>query len=283
MAHDERAQSDRAGPDQSKRATTGHPVQDAIAQRWSPYGFAPRELPAAELRSLLEAARWSASSYNEQPWRFLVARREEGEAFERLVSCLVEFNQSWARHASALLLGVVARDFEGRDKRNPAAEHDLGLATGNLMTEATTRGIAVHAMIGIEADVARERCAIPPGFDPLTADRHRVCGGAGRFSRQASRARRGAAGAQGPHRDRLWRLVGAKRRPASTTERPFRNPEPGVSFEYRHPPSRGQRRRRDADAQPTRRLQRPRPRALQRAHGGGDSLRRGPPRSARSS
>ena len=50
MAHDERAQSDRAGPDQSKRATTGHPVQDAIAQRWSPYGFAPRELPAAELR-----------------------------------------------------------------------------------------------------------------------------------------------------------------------------------------------------------------------------------------
>ena len=155
--------------DAHKRARTDHPIQDAMQRRWSPYGFAPRSLPVAELRALLEAARWSASSYNEQPWRFVVARREEGEAFEALLSCLVEFNQSWARHASALALGVVARNFEGRDRRNPAAEHDLGLATGNLMVEASARGIAVHAMIGIEPERARERLAIPEGFDPLTA------------------------------------------------------------------------------------------------------------------
>ena len=86
----------------NKRAKPAHPIQETMQTRWSPYGFADRSLPAQELRCLFEAARWSPSSYNEQPWRFIVARREEGEPFERLLGCLVEFNQSWARHASAL-------------------------------------------------------------------------------------------------------------------------------------------------------------------------------------
>ncbi len=154
-----------------KRARLAHPIETGalVGARWSPYGFDPRPLPAAELRSLLEAARWSPSSYNEQPWRLVAARREDGEPFERLLGCLVEFNQSWARHASALVLGVVVRRFAGRDADNPAAEHDLGLATAHLMLEATARGLSTHAMIGIDAGRARAAFAIPDGFDPLTA------------------------------------------------------------------------------------------------------------------
>ncbi len=154
-----------------KRARPGHPIEieALVSARWSPYGFDARPLPADELRSLLEAARWAPSSYNEQPWRLVAVRREDGEPFERLLGCLVEFNQSWAQHASALVLGVVARRFEGRDARNPAAEHDLGLATAHLMLEGTARGIFTHAMIGIDAGRAREAFSIPDGFDPITA------------------------------------------------------------------------------------------------------------------
>lgn len=153
----------------TKRARPAYAIQETMQTRWSPYGFAERSLPARELRSLLEAARWSPSSYNQQPWRFVVARREEGEPFERLLSCLVEFNRGWARHASALALGIVARSFEGRGAGNPAAEHDLGLATAHLMLEGAARGIATHGMIGIDAARARDAFAVPEGFDPLTA------------------------------------------------------------------------------------------------------------------
>ena len=157
------------GGNTAKRAKPGSPIQDTIQARWSPYGFSPQTLPASELRAVFEAARWSPSSYNEQPWRFIAARREDGELFDRLLGCLVEFNRGWAQHASALALGIVVRDFANRDARNPAAEHDLGLATAHLMLEAAARGLATHGMIGIDPARAREAFSIPDGFDPLTA------------------------------------------------------------------------------------------------------------------
>ncbi len=152
-----------------KRARAARPIHEVLAARWSPYGFADRGVPGSTLHTLFEAARWSASSFNEQPWFFVVARREEGEAFGRVLGCLIEFNQSWARFAPALAICGVRQRFERNDKPNPAAEHDLGLATASLMFEATAHGLRVHAMIGIEKEVARERLAIPEGWDPLTA------------------------------------------------------------------------------------------------------------------
>lgn len=77
-----------------KTANADHPVHDLIARRWSPRAFSDRPVEPADLRSLLEAARWAASSFNEQPWFFLVARREDPEAFERMLGCLVEGNRT---------------------------------------------------------------------------------------------------------------------------------------------------------------------------------------------
>src|SRR5436305_14716764 len=84
------------------RATTDHPVHDLIAQRWSPYAFADRPVSKEDLLSLFEAARWAPSSYNEQPWSYLVATRDDPEEFGRLLSCLVEGNQAWAKAAPVL-------------------------------------------------------------------------------------------------------------------------------------------------------------------------------------
>lgn len=153
----------------SKQADTDHPVHDLIARRWSPYGFSDEAVDTATLHSLFEAARWAPSSYNEQPWRYIVATRDDPEAFERLLSCLAEPNQAWAGAAPVLALGVVSHNFESNGKFNRAAVHDLGLASAHLTVEATARGLYVHQMIGIDPERAREVYQIPDGFEAWTA------------------------------------------------------------------------------------------------------------------
>jgi nitroreductase len=151
-----------------KPAKPDHPIHDLLAARWSPYAFADRPVAGADLRSLFEAARWAASSYNEQPWSYIVATRDDRAQFERVLSCLVEGNQAWAKNVPVLALGVVTHKFKMNNKDNRAAVHDLGLAAGNLTLEATARGLVVHQMIGILPDKARETFQIPEGSEAWT-------------------------------------------------------------------------------------------------------------------
>jgi nitroreductase len=151
-----------------KTAATDHPIHKLLAQRWSPHAFQDRPVPPEDLRSLFEAARWAPSSYNEQPWSYLVATRENRVEFDRLLSCLVEPNQVWARTAPVLALGIVTHRFKRNNNENKAAVHDLGLAAGNLVMEATARGLHVHQMIGILPDRARELYHIPPDSEAWT-------------------------------------------------------------------------------------------------------------------
>ena len=151
-----------------KQATPDHPIQPLIADRWSPNAFADRPVPDDDLRSVFEAARWSASSYNEQPWRYIVATKASPADHERLLSCLVEGTRVWAKAAPVLALGCASLNFARNGRPNAAAEHDLGLASATLALEATSRGLSVHQMIGILPDRARELYRIPDGVRPLT-------------------------------------------------------------------------------------------------------------------
>lgn len=152
----------------SKIAETAYPVHKLIAERWSPYGFQDLPVSDGDLRSLLEAARWAPSSYNEQPWSYLIATRDQPDEFETLLSCLVEGNQGWARAAPVLMLCCTRRRFSRNDKPNAAAVHDLGLAAANLSMEATARGLSVHQMIGILPDRARDVYQLPDDVDAVT-------------------------------------------------------------------------------------------------------------------
>lgn len=151
-----------------KNAQADHPIHRLIAERWSPCAFADRPVPDADLLSLFEAARWAPSCYNEQPWNYIVATRADQDQFQRLLSCLVTANQAWARTAPVLALGVASLKFARNAKDNRSASHDLGLATANLLVEATSRGLFVHQMLGILPDKAREMYGIPAGFEALT-------------------------------------------------------------------------------------------------------------------
>jgi nitroreductase len=151
-----------------KRASNEHPIHELIARRWSPYAFDSRPVSKADTLSLFEAARWAASSYNEQPWSYLVATQDEPEEFAKLLSCLVEGNQVWAKAAPLLAISVASLNFRLNGKPNKAAIHDLGLAAGSLTFEATARGLAVHQMIGILPERVRELYGIPEGYEAVT-------------------------------------------------------------------------------------------------------------------
>jgi nitroreductase len=151
-----------------KHAQTDHPIHSLLSARWSPYAFADRPVSDDDLRSLFEAARWAASSYNEQPWSYIVAKKTNPAEFERLLSCLVEGNQPWAKAAPVLAIGCTSLNFARNGKPNAAAVHDLGLASANLVLEATARGLSVHQMIGILPERVRELYRVPDGVQPLT-------------------------------------------------------------------------------------------------------------------
>lgn len=150
-----------------KPAETDHPVHELVRERWSPRAFADRTIAQGDLDSLLEAARWAPSSRNSQPWRFAAARRDDEEAFGRILGCLVEWNRGWAEGAAALLVAcATTRDGKGRPLTH--AWYDTGQAVAWLTLEATARGIAVHQMGGFSPDAVRLAFALPEGLEPVT-------------------------------------------------------------------------------------------------------------------
>jgi nitroreductase len=142
-------------------------IHDLIEERKSPRAFADTPVEEEQLEALFEAARWAPSAMNEQPWRFIYATKEDKENFERLFSCLVEGN-SWARKASALFVTVAKKTYDFNGNPNSHAWHDVGLATGNLLLQATDLGLHVHLLGGFKADKAREVLGIPEGYEPVT-------------------------------------------------------------------------------------------------------------------
>lgn len=161
--HEPRDTADDEVREQKLAATTA-PVDDSIRKRWSPRAFSDRRITDRDLRTLLEAARWAPSSYNEQPWRFLVARRDDREAFDRIFRCLNEGNREWAEGAPVLMLTVAKLAFERTGEENRHAFHDVGLAMGNLLNQATQMDLYVHQMAGIDPERARETFRVPEGF-----------------------------------------------------------------------------------------------------------------------
>lgn len=152
-----------------KTAETRFPIHELIQRRWSPRAFSSESLAREDLLALLEAARWAPSAMNEQPWRYLVALREDEESFSRLLGCLDEGNRVWAKGAAALLIAVGAARYARNDQDNGHAWYDVGQANAQLALEATARGLFVHPMGGFDGDKAREELAIPEGFDPICA------------------------------------------------------------------------------------------------------------------
>ncbi len=147
-----------------KHAETAPGVADLFRARWSPRSFSNERVSAETLRAILDAGRWAASSSNEQPWRFIVATKEDQETFQALVSVLVPFNQVWAKNAAVLILTATRSNFTQKETPNRHAMHDAGAALAYMMLQATASGLQAHAMAGFDEAKAREVAGIPPEF-----------------------------------------------------------------------------------------------------------------------
>ncbi len=135
-------------------------IDALFLNRWSPRSFDPRKpVSDDDLKAVLEAARWAPSSYNEQPWRFIIARSKIDRKL--FLDLMVEFNQAWAKNAPVLILSCAMMTFARNGKPNRHAFHDVGAAWENMALEATRRGLCIHGMAGFDHERAKKELALP--------------------------------------------------------------------------------------------------------------------------
>lgn len=138
-------------------------VDPIFVNRWSPRAMTGESLSDEELMPLFEAARWAPSSYNNQSWRFIYAKRGT-PALDTLFSLLVEFNQAWCTHAAALVVIISKMNFDFNGKLARTHSFDTGAAWENLALEGARRGLVVHGMEGFDYDKAKNVLNIPNDY-----------------------------------------------------------------------------------------------------------------------
>ena len=146
-----------------KKAPTHDRILPVILHRWSPRSFADREVSPADLKTIFEAVRWTASSFNEQPWRYFVGTRGS-ETYQKIFESLGEPNKFWARSAPVLTLNAAKTTFSHNGSPNPVALYDLGASGATLVYQASALGLFTHQMAGFNRDVARKLFKVPDDF-----------------------------------------------------------------------------------------------------------------------
>jgi len=141
-------------------------INSIILNRWSPRSMTGEELDNDTLMSLFEAARWAPSSFNNQPWRFIYAKRNT-KYRDTIFDLLVESNKVWAKNAGILIVVISNKNFEYNGKFSITHQYDAGAAWENLALEATSRGLIAHGMQGFDYQKARDRLEIPEDFDVM--------------------------------------------------------------------------------------------------------------------
>jgi nitroreductase len=150
-----------------KIANTDHPINDFLSKRWSPRAFSTEPVEIEKLLSLFEAARWSPSGGNSQPWSFILTTQQNSAAYAKLLGTLGERNQMWAKNAPVLVLTIARRENEP-GKPNPWAVYDLGQSVAHLSVQASAVGLSVHQMAGFDRKKAAELFNLPEGYDAVT-------------------------------------------------------------------------------------------------------------------
>jgi nitroreductase len=151
-------------PDAHDVRKPDHAIEPLFLRRWSPRAMSGEALSEKELLTLFEAARWAPSTYNEQEWRFLYARRE-GEHWQTFFELLMEANQAWCHKAGVLVVVLSHRVFQRNGKPNPVHTFDSGAAFENLALQGSAMGLVVHGMAGFDRDKARAALRVPDDYD----------------------------------------------------------------------------------------------------------------------
>lgn len=150
--------------DPAEERSADHPIDPAFLRRWSPRAMSGEEVNREDLLTLFEAARWAPSSYNNQPWRFLYARRKT-ENWQMFCELLTPGNRKWAANAGALLVILSKKRFDRDGRRARTHSFDAGAAWENLALQGSLMGLVVHGMEGFDYAWAREVLKVPRGYE----------------------------------------------------------------------------------------------------------------------
>jgi nitroreductase len=153
-------------PEVEHSRSAAYKIDPLFLNRWSPRSMSGEELADEELMSLFEAARWAPSSFNNQPWRFIYAKRNT-EHWTRFLDLLYENNRVWAKDAAALVVVISRKTFEYDGRPSITHQFDAGAAWENLALEASIRGIVTHGMEGFNYEKARGDLAILDTYDVM--------------------------------------------------------------------------------------------------------------------
>ena len=141
-------------------------INSIFVNRWSPRSMTGESITDDTLMSLFEAARWAPSSFNNQPWRFLYAKRDTSN-WNTFYDLLLEGNKVWAKNAAVLVVIISRKNFEYNEKPSITHQFDTGAAWENLALEASTRGIVAHGMQGFDYEKTRNNLKVPDDFDVM--------------------------------------------------------------------------------------------------------------------
>jgi len=152
--------------DEVKLGTAAGPVEELFLKRWSPRAYADKPVSDADLKTIFEAASWAASSYNEQPWRFVVGRKGDA-VYGKIFSALMAMNQAWAQSAPVLYASFAKKTFSHNGSPNGVAMHDVGAASALAALQATALGLYAHGMAGFDGGALRAALDVPEDFVPV--------------------------------------------------------------------------------------------------------------------
>lgn len=152
---------------QMKHAPAVEGVLPVFHQRWSARAFSPREISRHDLHRIFEAVRWTPSSNNEQPWRYIVGPRGTS-THDKISESLMGLNQAWAPKAPVLMIAL-AKAKMTNGSPNHFAFYDLGAATACLVLQAAALGMTTHQMGGVDRDKVRTLLEIPEDYQIAAA------------------------------------------------------------------------------------------------------------------
>ena len=150
-----------------KPAVTKFRIHAHLNNRWSPRSFVDKPVAKEVLQRIAEAARWSPSAYNEQPWRFLIGVKGD-TTWGKIFETLVEFNQNWAKRAPVLILCVGSKNFSANGVHNDVFAYDVGQSAAHITFQAMEEGLRAHQMSGFDHSKAAKVFDIPDDFQPLS-------------------------------------------------------------------------------------------------------------------
>ncbi len=150
-----------------KPAITTRNIHPLIKQRWSPRSLNPQSLEKDKLQRIFEAARWAPSSFNEQPWRFIVGIKGDA-TWQKMYDALVEFNQIWAKNAPVLVLNLGKKTVSKNGQANASFQYDVGQAMAYITFQAEAEGLVVHQMGGFNREAVKKAFAVPEDYSVLT-------------------------------------------------------------------------------------------------------------------